>query len=208
MRSSKELLKLYKTCITINYHHVENNADYTYTLEDGHLTIYFQQTKGNADWLRNLQFPTRAFKNSNTKVRYHRGFLSVWNAVKSYIKEIIKDENIKSVTVVGYSHGAALATLCYEYIWFKREDLRNSIDGYGFGSPRVLSRFGLTEEYLERFKNFYVIANHTDIVTHVPPRLFGYVHVNKPYMIGGNQKYNCIDSHRDYAYIEALNNEN
>lgn len=207
MKSASELLKIFKTCITINYRHVENYADYAYIREGDKLTIYFQQTKGNHDWLRNFQFPAKAYKNSDTTLYFHSGFLSVWKSLKPYISELITDKSIKEIIVAGYSHGAALATICFEYVWYNRPDIRDNITGYGFGAPRVLSSIGLTEEIINRFNNFYIIRNHNDIVTHVPPKLFTYRHVNHIIEIGKNQKYNCFDSHRDYAYIQALNEE-
>ena len=55
--------------------------------------------------------------NMKIKWRCHRGFLRVWKTIKPYIEQI-DFSKAKKIVVVGYSHGAAIATLCHEYIWF------------------------------------------------------------------------------------------
>ena len=177
MKSPQELIKLLKMNTTMNYAHTENDGDYAYTINGNTLYLFFQQTKGSTDWKNNFKFPAKAYKDSETTLYVHSG----------------------------YSHGAALAGLCHEYIWFNRPDLREGekLQTYAFGCPRFL--FGpLKKEIKERFKNFYPFRNHTDIVTHVPPVIFGYRHVGNLIKIGKDQKYSPVDSHRDYAYIEAL----
>ena len=205
MKSPQELIKLLKMNTTMNYTHTENDGDYAYTINGNTLYLFFQQTKGSTDWKNNFKFPAKAYKDSETTLYVHSGFLKVWKSIKKEIKDLLFYAPVDEVVIVGYSHGAALAGLCHEYIWFNRPDLREGekLQTYAFGCPRFL--FGpLKKEIKERFKNFYPFRNHTDIVTHVPPVIFGYRHVGNLIKIGKEQKYSPVDSHRDYAYIEAL----
>ena len=77
------------------------------------------------------------------------------------------------------------------------------LNGYGFGCPRVFSG-NLTDSLAERWYNFKVIRNINDIVTHVPPKIFGFQHVGILYEIGYKGRYNCIDAHRPESYIQEL----
>ena len=109
----------------------------------------------------------------------HRGFLRVWKQIKPFVEEEIKNPKYKKIVIVGYSHGAAVATFCHEYVWFNRPDLReNGLEGFGFGCPKVY--WGIMKKELkERWKHFHPIRDRHDIVTHMPPRIFGFRHVNK-----------------------------
>ena len=190
------LTALFSRCVNHSYIHTSTSADYAYDRVGNHLYIYFQDSDGAVDWIRNLDFPASAYKRNGRNVFYaHRGFLSVWKSLIPQMERLVTDPTLKRVTVVGYSHGAALAVLCHEYVWYHRPDLRNSLDGYGFGCPRVL--WGQRpDEITGRWAAFTVIRNLNDLVTHVPPSVWGYYHVGKMMEIGKAGKYSAIDAHR------------
>ena len=102
-----------------------------------------------------------------------------------------------------YSHGAALAVLCHEYVWYNRPDLRDLICGYGFGCPRVFWGFR-TKKRMQRWERFTVIRNVDDIVTHVPPAIWGYSHVGSMIKIGEKGKYSPVDAHRPENIMAEL----
>jgi hypothetical protein len=133
----------------------------------------------------------------------HRGFLKVWKSIEPHIEPLVKDETVKHITVVGYSHGAALAVFCHEYVWYHRPDLRDNLYGCGFGCPRVF--WGIkTKQIKRRWERFAVIRNIDDIVTHVPPFLFGFSHVGAMIEVGQKGKYNSIDAHRPQNILAEL----
>ena len=96
----------------------------------------------------------------------------------------------------------ALALLCHEYIWFHRPDLRRRLWGYGFGCPRVI--YGHAPQERLRWRNFYVIRNIDDVITHLPPSFLGFRHVGNMVEIGRAKKYSPIDAHRAENYMIEL----
>ena len=122
---------------------------------------------------------------------------------QEYVAEDIADESVRKIVIVGYSHGAALAVLCHEYVWYNRPDIRDNIVGYGFGCPRVFCGIK-TKKMKQRWENFTVVKVIDDIVTHVPPFLFGFSHVGKMLTIGKKGKYSSVDAHRAENIIAEL----
>ena len=125
-------------------------------------------------------------------------------AALPYLEGAILDQTVKRITVVGYSHGAALALLCYDYIYDRRPDLRGNLAGYGFGSPRVFKRGHSSSSLRERFESFHYYTNRGDIVTHLPLWLFGFRHVKKPDRIGKKCAYSMTTAHRPESYQREL----
>lgn len=191
-----QLSKLFERCLKVPYIHIENAADYAAERMGSTLYLYFEASNGAIDWKNNLDFPAKPYKRMEKTLWFaHRGFLKVWKSAENHIAAEIRDETVKRVVVVGYSHGAALAVFCHEYIWFHRPDLRSGLTGYGFGCPRVIWGV-LPSSVRTRWKNFTVIRNIDDLVTHLPPALLGYTHVGKILKIGDRGCYSSIDAHR------------
>ena len=207
------LKEIYHRCVYMPYTHVENDGDYALEKIGDTLYIYFQCSYSKIDWKNNFDFPARPYSDMGTPWKAHRGFLRVWKSIKPYIADAVKDETVKKIYVVGYSMGAAIATFCHEYVWFNRPDLReNGLEGYGFGCPRVYWGF-MKKELKERWEHFHPIRNCGDIVTHVPPALFGYRHVNKVYELKNKELkehprlFKCVDAHMVVNYEFSLEQE-
>ena len=200
------LLELFKKCLAAKYICVENSADYAVERIDDTLYIYFEGSDGIIDWLNNFDFPAKPYKRMGRTVWFaHRGFMKVWKSVENYVAKYVADETVKKIVIVGYSHGAAVAVLCHEYVWYNRPDLRDSIEGYGFGCPRAF--WGIqTRKLKKRWERFTVVRNIDDIVTHVPPFLFGFSHVGNMVKIGAKDKYSYIEAHRASNIIKELEN--
>ncbi len=189
------LQSLFRRCIDIPYSKVGISANYATEQIGNTLYIFFEHSSGKNDWKINLDFPAKPYKRMGKTVWFaHRGFLRQWKEIESALSEIILDKSLGKIVITGYSHGAALAVLCHEYVWFNRPDLRNSLLGYGFGCPRVI--WGIkTKQLFRRFEGFTVIRNIDDIVTHLPPAILGYVHVGKMLEIGEKGKYSPVGAH-------------
>lgn len=185
----------------------EGGTDFDYLREGETLYLYFQWTEQAEDNANNFDFPATPYRDMEDKWYAHRGFLRGWKNAEPYLKDAIMDQAVKKIIIIGYSHGAALATLAHEYVWYNRPDLRDTLEGYGFGCPRVF--WGkLTPKMQERWANFHPILNKNDIVTHVPPRLFGFKHVGQPINIDSKTtgwKF-FWDAHMWEAYEQGLKN--
>ena len=207
------MLEKFRKCLSFvkEYTHVENDGSYHWVLDttekdEKKLTLYFEWSNGKTDWRNNFKFlaiPWKPYKKQSTLWLCHRGFLKVWKSIEPYIVDDILNPDIKIIDIVGYSHGGALAQLCYEYVKFNRPDVE--VTGVGFGAPRVF--WGIARDDVKtRFKGFKVVRNGKDIVTHLPPAIFGYRHISEVVEIG--ESVGLIKDHLEDRYIEALTNLN
>ena len=206
----KKLSELFWTCNTLCYDTVGKDVSYKFIEEEDILYIYLQGSYEKIDWLRNFYFfPTskKPYKNMKISYRVHKGFLRAWKELEDIVIDKITEKDNYSfkwnkIIIVGYSHGGALAMLATECVWYYREDLReDKLFGLGFEAPRVYAGFRVKKELKERWKNFKVIRDNNDLVTHCPPRLFGFTHVGEIIKIKGdislvnNKLPKCIKSH-------------
>lgn len=195
------MVSLFKRCLTAKYISVGEGGDYAVELNGDTLSLLFECSDGREDWKNNFDFPAKPYKHMEHLWFCHRGFLKVWKAIELYLVPYIEDPKIRSIEIVGYSHGAAIALLCYEYCIFHRPDVE--VRGVGFGCPRVFWGF-LPKCVKSRFENFKVVRNGHDIVTHVPPALFGFRHVSKVVKIGKGDSKGLIRDHLPNEYLNHL----
>lgn len=197
------LRELFEACLDAEYLQVESGGSFA-TVRDGEeLWIYFEKSNGREDWVNNLSYRAVSVGREGEEWFCHEGFYTVWRSILPYLQPMISNPAVKRVNTVGYSHGAALALLCHEYIGFLRKDLEESREGYGFGCPRVI--WGTVPEEGRRWKSFYVVRNIDDAVTHLPPRFFGYRHVGRLIQIGKRGRYSSVEAHMAENYISELN---
>ena len=168
------------------------------------LEIYFECSDGKRDWITNLRFPSVPYKDMDIEYRVHGGFLKNWKCLEDIILNSISDKNINEIIIVGYSHGGALAMLCHEFCWYHRPDLRDTTRTYGFGAPRVFNGWIVPKKLKCRWKNFKVVRNGLDIITHLPFLLMRFRHVGKIIKIGSIFRHGFINSHRPENYIKEL----
>lgn len=198
------LLRLFRLVLKAKYITIpKSKASFYYEMRGSTLYIFFEHSNGIVDWRNNFDFPAKPYREMENKWYVHRGFLRVWKSVKEYLEKQILSKSVRKIIIVGYSHGAALALLCHEFCVFNRVDIASNIYGYGFGCPRVVYGY-LRRKIRARFNNFYVIRNCRDIVTHLPPAIFGFRHVGNIIHIGKKAKYGLISSHKAESYIEEL----
>ena len=206
-RIDKRYLKeMFLRCLDAEYFTVENSGSFAVERRGDRLYVYFEKSDGAEDWENNLDFfagESRRECARECEIWYaHEGFLRVWRSILPYIEGVLLDLDVREITTVGYSHGAAIALLCHEYVWYNRPDIRDKISGYGFGCPRVV--WGRVAMEKDRWRSFYRIKNFDDIVTHLPPGSFGFKHVGNEINIGGVGRYSRIDAHRAENYIKEL----
>lgn len=196
--------QLYQRCLNANYIHVEHDGDYAIEREGNTLFLFLEWSHGGADWANNFKFFAKPYKHMDTKWRCHRGFLRIWKSIEPYVKDQLLDPTVEKIIIVGYSQGAAVAGLAHEYVWYNRQDLREGkLVTYAFGAPRFYWGW-LSSKLKQRWASYIPIRNINDLVTHVPPNIFGFRHITKIISIGGWGRYNCIDAHRPQSYLKEL----
>ena len=197
------LNRLFRECISRTYRQTALEVSWDFSRRGNVLFIYFEPSNGTRDWINNLTFHAAPYRDMQPPWQCHAGFLKCWESVKPHIAALISDSTLSRVVTVGYSHGAALAVLCHEYVWFTRPDLRKSLLGFGFGCPRVL--YGCVPLAIaQRWEQFFVVRNTDDLVTHLPPRVLGYCHVGNLITVGKVGTYNAIDAHRPENILTEL----
>lgn len=199
-----KLSELFERCLSVPYVHLSEGADYAMERDGSTLYLYLEHSRGEEDWKNNLDFPARPYKRGDGSMGLaHGGFLRVWRGVERAVSSAVSDPAVQGIVIVGYSHGAALAVLCHEFVWFSRPDLRERIFGVGFGAPRVI--WGLAdEETLSQWDRFWVIRNPDDAVTHLPPSAMGYTHVGHMLELSEVGSYSPIDAHRPENLLTEL----
>lgn len=195
----KGLLSKFNTCMRTKYTHIENDGSFAAIREGDALVLLFEKSNGLKDWRNNFNFPAKPYRDMKNLWFCHRGFLKVWKSIEPYISKEICDVSVKKIDIIGYSHGGAIAQLCFEYVKYNRPDVE--VTGVGFGSPRVLWGFA-RKTVKARFDGFKVIRNGKDIVTHLPPVLFGFHNVCEVVRVGESK--GLIKDHYPSRYREAL----
>lgn len=183
------------------YIHVKHKASYYVEDTGTKLTIYFEKSNGLTDWLNNFAFPAKPYRDMEHKWYCHRGFLKVWKSIEKQLGPDIMNTGCKEIDIIGYSHGGAIAQLCYEYVKFNRPDVK--VTGVGFGSPRVL--WGKVNDTVkQRFEGFVVVRNGKDLVTHLPPAAFGFHHVAEVLKVGKCKGLTGVKDHYPERYMAGL----
>ncbi len=194
-------------CTTVSYLQVGISANYAIERQGNILYLFFEDSDGKNDWKSNLDFPAKAYKRMGKTVWFaHRGFLKVWKELEPLLAPVIADRTIVKIIIAGYSHGGALAMLCHEYAWYHRPDLRKTLEGYGFGAPRVFWGI-LTKPLKTRWQNFTVVRNINDLITHLPPSFLGYSHVGLLQKIGKRGNYSPVSAHYAENILKELQHE-
>ena len=174
--------------------------------------IIFAESNSLTDWMINLDFPKTAYKRMETTFYAHRGFLKEWKLIEDFFVGFIEDkfergEDVKPITIVGWSYGGAMATLLKESLWFSFPMLRKTTKMITFGSPRSVG-FLKFNGVRERWNNCTLYRNGFDLVPSIPFLFMGFRHVRKNTQIGEKR---CITKifktgkyHEITSYIESL----
>jgi hypothetical protein len=210
--------ELFHLTYTTDYTTTEGGVDYAFKEENDTLFIFFQGSHQKVDWKNNFDFPKQPYKDMEIPYQVHRGFLKCWKEIEDIIiDKILTVENggykYNRIIVSGYSHGGALAQFCHECVWYHRPDIRDNCWSYGFEAPRIYGGYKVKQELRERWAHFILVRNHKDLVTHVPPRVFGFCDLGTVLHIGRDQYYQnrtdckgpeCIRSHYPDPVMDSL----
>jgi len=175
------------------------DTQFAFIRESDENILIFDSSNSKLDWYNNLQFFKKPYKTMDVTFYVHTGFLKCWNLVKEDIINYVSE--LENITIVGWSYGGAMATLCTEEIWYQFPHLRDKMHTVTFGAPRVFCRYNL-DKIQERFSNMTLYKNGSDIVTCLPLEIMGYKHVKLQTMIGDSPKFLEYFKPYDYHYID------
>ena len=153
----------------------ETDTECFVRVRDNGVAIAFRGTDSPRNWFYDFCFSKRTvpYDNTATDIRVHAGFLATYRSVREKIHALIP-EGACRVIVTGHSLGAALAVLCAVDIQYNFP--HKDVEVYAFGCPRVGNK-AFAKSYNKRVFKTLRIVNGNDIVTKLPPALFGYRHV-------------------------------
>ena len=184
------LKQLFNKCLLAKYNTVpDTKGDYKTIKSGTKLFLLLECSNQREDWKHNFDFPAKPYHDMSKKWKAHRGFVKVWKSIVPYIEKAVADPTITQIITIGYSHGAALAVLAQEYIWFNRPDIRDNCYAFAFEPPRVFCGWKIPKELKPRWENLYIFRNGNDIVTHAPPALFLFKHVGTLIRIGQSRTH-------------------
>ena len=128
-----------------------------------------------------IETDARAGKIFTINGEVHKGFSEAYNIIESEIKKHISalPEDLP-LYITGHSLGAALATVCTQDLEHTPDFQKRIAACYTYGSPRV----GDLKFDMEFKSPIYRVVNTTDVVTVVPLRIMGYVHVGDERFLG------------------------
>lgn len=185
--------EIFKQCAYyVKYQEIGENVDYAFVEDGDTLFIYFKGSDSKVDWRNNFAFWKKPYKDMKNPYRVHGGFMKCWKQVEDIVIEKIADPRWQRIITVGYSHGGALAAFCQECVWYHRPDIRDNCWGLGYEAPRIYAGLWFRKKLRARWKNFIVFRNRNDIVTHVPPRCFGFWHVGSVVKIAAAHPLRCL----------------
>jgi hypothetical protein len=180
-------LELFKKACDSGAKTAGKNTQYTISSDATNIYLAIQGSCDADDWKFNFSFWLKPifslwkkpYKRMNTLWFAHWGFATAWKLAKDQIvADVIAVLENKQLVILGYSHGAALATMAHEYFQFNGYNPTS----YVFGCPRVL--WLPSKTIRSRFLDLTMINRRGDLVAHVPPVLFGYRHIAKPELVG------------------------
>ncbi|WP_319758424.1 hypothetical protein [uncultured Sphaerochaeta sp.] len=199
MKTHLELAQLFKQ-IT-KWDTIGTDTQYRIIHYPDEVVIVFAPSNSQSDWKINFSFPKKPYKRMPTPFYVHGGFLDEWKKINDdFLKAAANID--KPITVMGWSYGGAMATLCYEDIWFNYFRARNTLRLVTFGSPRVIGAKNF-KSIEHRFDRTTLYANGSDIVTCVPPVIFGFRHVRNLTRIGNKLNVIGLFKPKKYHHIDG-----
>lgn len=182
-------------------------------LNSDRLYIVFRGSDKPIDWINNFQFRQQIYPYSddNPDVRFHRGFMMAYFAVRQQLLEAMDKFVGQRVIVTGHSLGGALATIAALDIQYNLGNKRDlSFEVYTFGAPRVGNQ-AMVESYNGRIANSHRFIYGWDIVTRIPRTWQGFDHVAQAIQLGSRWTWQVLSrrfsDHSIDGYIAGLEAE-
>ena len=175
------------------------------------LYLVFRGTEKGIDWINNFQFRQKIYPygdESTTDVRFHKGFMGAYFAVRERLLEVVRLYPERSIVVTGHSLGGAIATIAALDVQFNvTQHTGQAISLYTFGSPRV-GNSALVNSFRQRVPKSYRFVYGWDVVTRTPRGWQGFEHVPELHKLGSLWTWQVVSrrikDHSIENYVRAL----
>ncbi|MGD1909058.1 MAG: lipase family protein [Leptolyngbyaceae cyanobacterium] len=189
----------------------DTQAALLHEADQNQVILVFRGSESRVDWFNNAQFRQKTYPygdDSSTDVRFHRGFMAAYFAVRDRLHELARQYPTASLVVTGHSLGGALATICALDLQYNiTQHSKQPLAVYTFGAPRV-GNGALVESFTQRVPNAYRFTYGRDLVTHLPRVWQNYRHVpnaeNLPAPFTWKFFTQSLKDHEIINYINAL----
>ena len=204
------LKELFENCAyNIEYKQIGDSVNYAFVENNKTLYIYFQGSNSITDWVRNFLFTKKVYKQFCVHRGFYTAYLEARNLLLDKICELDDNGDYKwlKIVIIGYSHGGALAQFTHEDAVYHRQDIKDCILTYAFETPRALK---VPKKWRYLWKNLTTIRTNNDIVSHCPPKMFGYNDLGTMIKVKGDTSLvdkklpKCIKSHFPQVVMDAL----
>lgn len=160
------------------------------------IIVSFRGTATVQNWLDDLDMTKVIFPYAAGAGYIHRGFLNAYQRVRTRILNVLGDLIVEyptySVVFVGHSLAGAVATIAAGDTGSNLGIAQDRIRLVTFASPRVGdAKFSawITQNHIGRSER---IVQENDIVPHLPPLIFGFVHPeDEQYVFQNREVYDC-----------------
>ena len=130
--SHKNILNIYNNYIYINNF---NNTKCIIFYNNETIDICFKGTTNAANMYSNMQIYLKNYNNYNVHYGFLNQYLSIKDKLFDNINNIIKNNNIKEISLTGHSSGGAIANIACIDLCKKYNNIQ--IKCVTFGSPKV-----------------------------------------------------------------------
>lgn len=152
------------------------------------LRLFFQGSRSKTDWLLNFNFPVKAYKKQQNKLKYHAGWIKAYKSANDEImSEFVKEADTYQgyrIEIIGHSLGGALAVYAAEDFNFRTGKKPVLIT---FGAPKAVFGKKTQKRLLDSCSEIHQYAHKDDLVPMIPPC---YKHLNK---ISCGKKFSLIE---------------
>jgi len=171
--------------------------------KDGEEIVMVFGSNDFIDWFYNLSY---RFKETpypsvtKDEIKVHKGFYKSYLKIRDYTLQRFKDT--ENLIVYGQSLGAAVATFVALDLKYNYPKL-NVTKFATTGSPRVGNQ-AFVDSFNKYVPNCERYVCRKDLVTLVPPKLFGFAHVVEAIQLGKRGLFPSIKDHMIKSYLEEL----
>lgn len=189
-KTGKARYKIKYNKVYYGYKGQKCEANWEAHLEDNVIQINFEQTNGKLDWMCNLLFlskyyDTFMYNGKKITLRVHDGWKAMYKAMKHQVrdkvKELLKIAPEAEIEVIGWSLGSGMAMLCAQDIFY---NFNKKVHLFTYGSTNpfktnIFNRRRIRNYLRDCCKEVYNFSDRNDIVTYLPPRLFGFIKIRR-----------------------------